>query len=286
MNSFFQNLEFSSLPFLSFRILIAESSPVFAHLKKYMEPKTPANYGFTIGLGKFEAVDNMCNKGGTKFEVLKRHIPGNVGLMPTRDYDSRFMCYIDDEGIPKQLFQNELAAYVLDFLGFDVHSCVGGLVLGPVVIVNNEDHGITKEQAQVLSEVCAVFDTDPEANPAEKLGMEKMAIIFGRIKAEKMFGTKQQNSSSSSGGEEEEEEGELRDMPDDCFNDDDGAIKPPAPRALTPEIVGLGELRSAPNAPVSSDSPGASSSSVLPRGTRRPSDAADRDDPSKKPRLT
>lgn len=194
--------------------------------------KTPT-YGIVITPDHHAPIVNLCDAEGAKYEVLKQHIPGPIGLMPTRNYNTRYMCYIDDEAIPQALPQNELAAYVLDFLEFNVGACVGSLVLGPVVILGGGDRGLTEEQASVLDEVCAMFDEDPEVDIKKELGEAKLNIIFGQIKTRKLLGVKSPSSSEAEEGEIEEEEvtGLESEIPEEYFSAQVVVNRPPAVEA-------------------------------------------------------
>lgn len=142
------------------------------------------NFGVYITPSGFGVMPGICDKNVDMHDVIKTYISGTIGLLPTYDYDTRFMCYIDTDAALKQSPSNAVATCVLEFLEFNVPF---DEILGPVVIWGCGNTGLTIRQANLLTEICAMFIEDPDAIIAERLGFDKLAVLFGRTKAEKMM---------------------------------------------------------------------------------------------------
>jgi hypothetical protein len=140
--------------------------------------------------GDFEGIADLCDKDGAEFNVLKHFIPGKIGLLPTFNYNTRFICCVDEDG---GLPRNDLACKVLDFLEFDVSKGV----FGTIVILGSGFWGLSTPQMQSIIEVCKAFK---EKFDPQEIGAEHLTTLFGKIGADHLVDI-------SPHSEEEEEEG-------------------------------------------------------------------------------
>ncbi|MDR3540710.1 MAG: hypothetical protein P4L69_07030 [Desulfosporosinus sp.] len=91
-------------------------------------------------------------KGKDSLGVLQRLVKGNISLVNAGD---NFVGYVDDEGLMKDdQGQNELGAYVLNFLGNDLKGFVGGLVRGPLVLLRPNDRPLSDKQTAAFLKLC------------------------------------------------------------------------------------------------------------------------------------
>jgi hypothetical protein len=136
----------------------------------FLEDRT---YGFFINTNAlFGEIENLANPSGeVKCDVLSKYID-SVELLPPKN-TSEFMVFVDEEGLVSQKPRNELAAFVLDYLGFDLGACLDQQIFGDVVIISCDDKGLTKEQVGQLSRVCEWFQYNDEHPSPSDLKTDK-----------------------------------------------------------------------------------------------------------------
>ncbi len=75
---------------------------------------------------------------------------GSIQLVPHKDAcDAPFMAYVNEEGLIKDMPQNDLASLVLDALGFLLWP-PAMTIYGPVVIMRQEEKSLRKKDMQQL----------------------------------------------------------------------------------------------------------------------------------------
>lgn len=117
--------------------------------------------------------------------TMQKLVGGTIGLLPSLSEDNNFMCYVNDEGLLNPSSQtNWIASYVLEYLGFDIESCMGGVVRGTAVIVGNNDGGLDDPTADAVVRVCKLISEDTDRELDDLLTKEELGLLFKTPKAQ------------------------------------------------------------------------------------------------------
>lgn len=114
---------------------------------------------------------------------LNTLVGGKVQLMPSHEdlNTQSLICYVDEEGVLKQLSQNFLAGLVLNNLGFMTETCIPKhIVSGPAVLMREDHRKFSKANREAIVKAtyvathdCQAYDCFEELTMASKECEEK-----------------------------------------------------------------------------------------------------------------
>ena len=135
-------------------------------------PSPPAvPLGLEAGEKKTKSVYGLLIKTDLTYEVVEHKNFAKAMGCQLELLDSgkckRFAAYADEEGLVKDVGMNDLAAYVLDILGFNIRTFIAG-VRGNILLVNIDDEKkIPQAEVEELLSLCKEIEDDDEDDDEE-----------------------------------------------------------------------------------------------------------------------